>query len=46
MDFQMLQCCVLEALVISCAFAAAQSFEVARKMEVAHLLILLFELYE
>lgn len=45
MDFQMLQCCVLEALVI-CAFAAAQSFEVARKMEVADLLILLFELYE
>jgi len=40
MGFQMLQCCILETLVI-CAFAAAQSFEVARKIEAAYLLILL-----
>lgn len=38
----MLQLCILETLVISCAVAAAQNFEVARKIEVArHFLILL-----
>lgn len=41
MGFQMLQHCILEIQVISCAFTAAQSFEVARKMEVAHLILLL-----
>lgn len=42
MGFQMLQHCILEALVIMiCVFAAAQSLEVARKMETAHHLILM-----
>lgn len=42
MGFQMLQHCILEALVIMISvFAAAQSLKVAIKMEARHHLILL-----